>query len=438
MEFYKEKDFKDTKIGEVPKDWSVDILDKYAIIKGRIGWRGLKSSEYTKEGPYLIANTHIPKNIVEWEKCDHLSRCRYEESPEIQLKVRDVIMSKDGTIGQVAYIDHLPGEATLNSTMLLLRPKYKDLCSHYLYYFLQGFQFRKFLNQKTAGGQIPHIFQRDIKKLLLTLPERKEQEQIATILSRVDDAIQKTDEIIQKTELLKKGLMQELLTKGIGHKEFKYSEELGCEIPKEWEVVNLHNVVDSENDIVAGPFGSNLKVADYRQEGVPIIRLQNIERNEFINKYIKYTSPKKAKELNYHSYKPGDIVLAKLGAPLGKTCIVPDFIDKGIIVADVVRIRISPKKAVNKYIEYILNSSICSNQLYKETIGSTRPRVNISQVRNLKIPLPTLPEQRKIASILSHVDDQIEKEQQAKEKLKKLKKGLMQILLTGKVRVKVN
>ena len=214
------------------------------------------------------------------------------------------------------------------------------------------------------------------------------------------------------------------------YKEIDFQETEIGKIPKEWSVVNLHNVVDSQNDIVAGPFGSNLKVVDYRQEGVPIIRLQNIERNEFINKDIKYTSQKKAEELIYHSYKPGDIVLAKLGDPLGKTCIIPDYMEEGIVVADVVRIRISPKKTVNKFIEYILNSSNCSNQLYKETIGSTRPRVNISQIRNLKIPLPSLSEQRQIASILSRVDDDIQKTDEIIQKTQLMKKGLMQELLT--------
>jgi len=218
------------------------------------------------------------------------------------------------------------------------------------------------------------------------------------------------------------------LTRSIGHKEFK-NTELG-RIPKEWEVVSLRDVVDDGNDIVAGPFGSNLKVSDYRPEGVPIIRLQNIKRNKFINKDIKYISPKKAEELKYHSYQVGDLVLAKLGDPIGKTCIVPPFIGKGIVVADVVRIRVSSRKAADSFIEYMLNSSICFTQLRKETIGSTRPRVNISQVRNLKLPLPPLPEQRRIAKILSTVDEAIQKVDEAIARTERLKRGLMQELLT--------
>src|SRR5215203_2749077 len=112
--------------------------------------------------------------------------------------------------------------------------------------------------------------------------------------------------------------------------------ELG-EIPEDWDLCSLIDFVDGKNDIVAGPFGSNLKVSDYKPHGVPIIRLQNIERNKFINENIRYISQEKANELKYHSYRQNDIVLAKLGDPIGKTCIIPDHIKGGIVVADVVR-----------------------------------------------------------------------------------------------------
>lgn len=430
MEFYKETDFQNTEIYKIPKGWDVKKI-------GEIGKVITGTTPRTKVDKYWNGNYPFvtPTDISEAKYVDRTERTVSEEGARVgRLIPRDsVLVTCIASIGKSA----LAFEECITNQQINAIICNKEIDPHYTYYILK---YRDNALKNAAGKTTNAIIKKSLfEQFKIPIPHTiEEQRQIATILSRVDGSIQKTDEIIQKNQLLKKSLMQELLTKGIGHKEFKFSYELNCEIPKEWRIVNLHNVVDSENDIVAGPFGSNLKVADYRQEGVPIIRLQNIERNEFINKDIKYTSQKKAEELNYHSYKPGDIVLAKLGDPLGKTCIVPDYIEKGIVVADVVRIRISSKKAVNKYIEYILNFSICSNQLYKETIGSTRPRVNISQVRNLKIPLPSLREQHKIASILSKVDDQIEKERQTKEELEKLKKGLMQILLTGKVRVKVN
>jgi type I restriction enzyme, S subunit len=205
--------------------------------------------------------------------------------------------------------------------------------------------------------------------------------------------------------------------------------ELG-KIPDEWNLDTLIEFVDDKTDIVAGPFGSNLKVSDYKSNGVPIIRLQNIQRNKFINENIRYISQEKAEELKYHSYKPNDIVLAKLGDPIGKTCIIPENVKGGIVVADVVRIRPSLKKTDTKFLEYALNSDLCSKQMNGRYIGTTRPRVNLDQIRYLKLFKPPLKEQQKIASIISKVDELIQKTEQIIEQTQRLKKGLMQRLLT--------
>ena len=291
------------------------------------------------------------------------------------------------------------------------------------------------------GTTFLEINKSEIKKVMLSIPSSiLEQQKIASILSGVDALIESTQNIIEKTERLKKGLMQQLLIKGIKHTKFKkvqwwFNKEI--EIPEEWNIKKLWELSEKIKDIVAGPFGSDLTVRDYRNEGVPIIRLQNIGRNKFINKNIKFINNKKAEDLAYHSYIPNDLVLAKLGDPIGKTCKIPENFPEGIVVADVVRIRTSSKKSNQNFLEYVLNSNICEKQHIIETIGTTRPRVNLEQIRNLQFPTPPINEQQKIASILSGVDAYIQKNQQYKERLEKLKKGLMQKLLTGQIRVKV-
>lgn len=91
------KKFKKTEIGEIPVDWEIRRLGDYAYIKARIGWRGLSASEYTQEGPLLIAGNHINGSNIMWDKCDHVSQFRYNEYPEIKLKNDDIIISKNGT-----------------------------------------------------------------------------------------------------------------------------------------------------------------------------------------------------------------------------------------------------------------------------------------------------------------------------------------------------
>ncbi|WP_422665707.1 hypothetical protein ACOWPH_08205 [Anabaena sp. PCC 7938] len=122
--------------------WYEEKLGKYAYIKGRIGWRGLKASEYTEDGPYLIAGHHIAAGQVKWSACDHVSMPRYLESREIALEEGDIILTKDGTIGRVAIIDNLPGLATINSTMMLIRVR-SPLVPRYVYHYLTGDSFQK-------------------------------------------------------------------------------------------------------------------------------------------------------------------------------------------------------------------------------------------------------------------------------------------------------
>lgn len=178
------------------------------------------------------------------------------------------------------------------------------------------------------------------------------------------------------------------------------------ELPDSWSNKTLLEVVGDKNEsIVGGPFGSNLKVSDYLDQGVPILRLQNIGWRRFINKDIRFISEDKAKELNYHSFKPGDLALAKLGDPIGKTCIIPESIGGGIVVSDVVRIRNESPNVDTRYLMHVLNSPISINQLNKQVFGTTRPRINLEQVRNLIIPIPPLDTQRKIVAILDKAEE---------------------------------
>lgn len=170
-------------------------------------------------------------------------------------------------------------------------------------------------------------------------------------------------------------------------------------LPRSWATPCLEDVVlEPKADIVDGPFGSNLKASEYTEQGIPIIRLQNVKANRFIEKNIRYISPGKAEELKRHGFKAGDIVVSKLGNPLGEACIVPDGLTAGIIVADVVRVRIPEELLDKRAIAYALNSEEVKKQLKALTKGTTRPRVNLSHIREVRIPLPPLKEQSRIVA----------------------------------------
>jgi type I restriction enzyme S subunit len=200
---------------------------------------------------------------------------------------------------------------------------------------------------------------------------------------------------------------------------------------KSWEKKKLGDLSKKKDAVVSGPFGSNLKVSDYKSEGIPILRLQNIGKGFFIDKDIKFVNEAKAEELKYHSFLSGDIALAKLGIPIGKTCIIPKHFKSGIITADIVRIRPDKNVVDYNFLEYFLNTDLSVNQLTGNISGATRPRVNLSDVRDIEIPLPPLPEQQRIVAILDEAFAAIAKAKTNAEQNLKNAKELFESYLQG-------
>ena len=149
---------------------------------------------------------------------------------------------------------------------------------------------------------------------------------------------------------------------------------------------------------------------------------------------MKYVSDEKAIELKHHSFIPGDIVFSKLGNPIGKTCRIPFDFPKGIVVADVVRIRPNEKHVNSDFLVELLNANNVRRQIEKETIGSTRTRLNLTQVRNLQINIPSLNEQNKIIKFLANLNRKLELLEEKHEFYQDFKKYLMQEIFAQKLR----
>ena len=274
------------------ESWKKDRLGNYCYIKARIGWRGLSASEYTESGPYLIAGKHIEDGIIDWDACDHISEYRYRESWEIALSEGDVILTKDGTIGRVARVDSLPGKATINGTMMLVRPK-REIDYRFLYHVLNGYKFKKLIEDKVSGSSIPHIFQRDMVTLPISFPPLQHQVQLAAVLDTLDVAIHETEAIIAKLKAVKQGLLHDLLTRGIeANGELRpqqaeaphlYKESPLGWIPKEWEVKQLAEMLaDVDPAMRSGPFGSALLKQELVEVGLPFLGIDNVHTERFI------------------------------------------------------------------------------------------------------------------------------------------------------------
>ncbi|CCE23759.1 restriction endonuclease subunit S [Methylotuvimicrobium alcaliphilum] len=206
-------------------------------------------------------------------------------------------------------------------------------------------------------------------------------------------------------------------------------------VPDGWKLVELVNLSKNEkNSFVIGPFGSDLVQSDYRCNGVPVVFVRDVKRNRFEWVSNVYVTKEKAEKLVAHSVKSNDILITKMGLPPGIAALYPMNILPGVITADIIRLRPNLSLTDPIFLCSVLNSYSISKQVYFRTGGQTRPKLTLADYRTIKILLPSLPEQQKIAQILSTWDKAVEKLEALIAAKQKRKKALMQQLLTGKKR----
>ncbi len=147
-------------------------LGDYLYIKGRIGWKGLKKSEYLADSEYRIVNGEtLTSSGIEWTKAGFISKERYDESPEIMLQPSDILLSKDGTIGKIGFVDCLDMPTTVASGIFVIRNvKPEVLSTVFVYYLLKSNRFKAFIAARTEGSVIPHLYQKDFMDFEFPLP----------------------------------------------------------------------------------------------------------------------------------------------------------------------------------------------------------------------------------------------------------------------------
>lgn len=382
-------------------------LGELAAVRARIGWRGLAAREYTETGPYLVAGRHIVDGQVDWERCDHLPESRYRESMEIALRPGDVILSKDGTLGRVARLDTLPGPATINGTMMLVRcgPR---LDHRYLQHYLDGPRFQKLVADRMSGSSIPHLFQRDLVDLPTPVPDLTEQRRVADVLDAADDSLCTSKRVVAKLDLTRRGLTADL----VNH-----------------PAAPLARIADVALSTVIGPFGSNLTAGDYRDTGVPVVFVRDVRENTVTWVSDVHVSPAKARELAAHDVRPGDVVATKMGLPPGIAAVYPDDLPPGVVTADIVRLRPDRASILPEWVATWINSAGGQAQVRAITGGVTRPKITLRDFRELHIPVPPLAEQRRITAILDANARTIAAAREELAKLTVLKQGLLADLL---------
>lgn len=178
---------------KTPSNWSWCRLGEIAELNGRIGWKGLTASEYKKNGPLFLSVYSLNYgDYVDYSQAYHISKERYDESPEIMLRNGDILICKDGAgIGKLGIIKDLQEPTTINSSLLLIRPS-KQVQLKFLYYYLLSEHFQKIVNSRIMGATTPHLYQRDLVEFFIALPPLSEQKRI---VSKIEELMNLCDEL---------------------------------------------------------------------------------------------------------------------------------------------------------------------------------------------------------------------------------------------------
>jgi len=220
-----------------------------------------------------------------------------------------------------------------------------------------------------------------------------------------------------------------------GYEEYKFNDYLKTELPSHWINKRLSYLArEDKSAFVDGPFGSDLKSSDYIDSGVPLIQLNNIRDSKHVMQNLKFITEEKKLQLNRHLAIPGDVVIAKMADPVARSAVVRDYFYEYVIVADCVKMSPNLHLVNLEYLVWAINCDYVRINAELVATGTTRIRVNLGELKKLKIPYPPLDEQQKIANFLDHetakIDTLIAKQQQLIQLLKEKRQAVISHAVT--------
>lgn len=413
-------------MNNIPRDWQIKKL-KDTTQRIIVGLATSVTKYYRYKGIPIIRNLNIRDGYFDSHSILYLDEEFANKEHRKSVNYNDILVVHTGVNLGLACLVPLDFHGAQTFTTLIITTKSQELFPSYLMYYINSENGKSEIERLQVGAGKNNLNVKDFNNFIILIPPLSEQKKIASILSTIDNLIQNIDYLINSYTLLKKGLMQTLLTKGIRHTEFKKTQ---CgEIPKEWNIKKIKDVVNIS--IGGTPSRNRPELWDKNKENnniwVSIKDLSSVFK--YISDSSEYISDLGVNSSNAKLVKK-DTVLMSFKLTIGKTAITKRDLYTNEAIAS---FEILNKNVLDlNYLYYKL--PFLSYDLDQAIKGQT---LNKEKINNTFIPIPSFDEQQKISEILSIVDDQVFLFNNKKENFKLLKKGIMQQLLTGKIRVKV-
>lgn len=436
--------YKATSLGIIPQEWEIKKLEEVGKLFSGLTY---SPSDVQADGILVLRSSNIQKGQLVFEDNVFVNTPSYTPVKENDI----LICVRNGSrnlIGKTAMITKEVEGCAFGAFMSIFRSP----INKYIFYLFGTELYRKYI-YRNLGATINSINGNDLKRFRFPFPQIVEQQKIVNILSTWDKAIEEQSQLIEKLELRKKGLMQQLLTGKRRLPEFVNSHQ-ECEnrnkidirhkslipqgyksttigiIPKEWKIMSISKAFRIQSGYA---FKSNLFT---KNGGIPIIRISNLPMND---KYIDLSNcvyyPASINVKEQFIVHKNDFLIAMSGATTGKAAIY-NYDYNALLNQRVGAFKQISDKIFSPYLQAIMQSELFISQLKNLLITGAQPNISPSDIENLFFPFPPLAEQKKIAYILTSADHEIELAKQKLELFRQQKHGLMQQLLTGKKRVK--
>lgn len=388
------------------EEWEEHKLSNIATMKARIGWQGLTQKEFLNEGDYyLITGTDFENGQINFTNCHFISKDRYEQDTNIQVKNGDVLITKDGTIGKVAYIRGLEKPATLNAGVFVIKGNDKNVSNLYLYHYLAAPFLLDYANKQATGGTIKHLNQNVLVNFQIPLPKVKEQEKIGEFYQNIDNLIIFYKSKYDKLQKVKKFMIEKMFPQngknipGIRFKEFK----------KVWiqrkldEVAKYRNGKAHENDI--------------SEQGKYVV-----VNSKFVStdgEVCKFT------DRQIEALYKNEIAFVLSDVPNGKAIAKTFLVEKDDKYTLNQRIAaITPYENIYAYYLYILMNR--NKYFLQFDDGAKQTNLSLNDVMNFQEFYPIEKEQRKIGAFFCNFDHLITLHQRKLEKLQTIKKSCLE------------
>lgn len=378
-------------------EWEEVKLGDVASMKARIGWQGLTKGEFLDKGDYyLITGTDFQNGSIKFEDCHYIGEDRYKQDVNIQIRNTDVLITKDGTIGKVAYVKGLDKPATLNAGVFVLRGKNKNINQLFLYHYLAAPFLLDYANMQATGGTIKHLNQNVLVDFPMYIPSFEEQQKIGEFFSELDERIDLQKSKVDKMKALKKAYLSEMFpAEGETTPKRRFKGFTG-----EWEEKNFQEVY---SNIPTKPY--QIKTSEVLEQGEYEVVDQGKER------VCGYS--------NNHEKVFHNLPIIIYG---DHTTYIKFRDEKFIIGADGTKL-LGNKNTENdlKFLFYALEFNNITPEGYKR---------HFSILKEIELYIPTiLEEQQKIGEFFSELDEMIELHEEKLKKLQDLKQAYLNELL---------